>query len=60
MAAHAAWISWRILARSQLREQPLRALATLARDRARAWRSAAAVYLINAAALGEFDRRRGA
>jgi putative ABC transport system permease protein len=54
-SARAAWISCRILARSQLRAQPLQALATLAAI-ALGVALAVAVYLINDAALGEFDR----
>jgi putative ABC transport system permease protein len=55
MRARAGWISCRILTRSQLRAQPLQALATVAAI-ALGVALAVAVYLINDAALGEFDR----
>src|SRR3974390_2172438 len=51
----AAWVSVRVLARSQRRTQPLQVAATVAAI-ALGVALAFAVYLINSAALGEFDR----
>jgi putative ABC transport system permease protein len=50
----ATWVAWRVLTRSQLREQPLRVLATVFAI-ALGVALGSAVYLINTAALGEFD-----
>ena len=50
----AGWVSWRLLARMQLSEQPLRTLATVLAI-ALGVALGAAVYLINADALAEFD-----
>jgi putative ABC transport system permease protein len=50
----ARWLTWRVLTRSQLREQPLRVLATVIAI-ALGVALGSAVYLINAAALSEFD-----
>ncbi|HWW20883.1 MAG TPA: hypothetical protein VNZ06_08770, partial [Steroidobacteraceae bacterium] len=52
MSAH--WVAWQVLTRSQLREQPLRVLATIVAI-ALGVALGSAVYLINTAALGEFD-----
>ena len=49
-----AWVAWRVLSRSQLREQPLRVAATIIAI-ALGVALGSAVYLINTAALGEFD-----
>lgn len=48
------WLVWRILTRSQLREQPLRMLAMIAAI-ALGVALGSAVYLINTSALSEFD-----
>jgi hypothetical protein len=49
-----SYVAWRVLTRSQLREQPLRVLATIVAI-ALGVALGSAVYLINTAALGEFD-----
>jgi putative ABC transport system permease protein len=51
----AAWIVWRALARSQLRGQPLQLLATVLAI-ALGVALGTAVYLVNRAALNEFDQ----
>src|SRR5271155_4968605 len=48
------WVAWRVLSSSQLREQPLRVLATIVAI-ALGVALGSAVYLINTAALSEFD-----
>jgi putative ABC transport system permease protein len=50
----ARWVAWQVLTRSQLREQPLRVLATVIAI-ALGVALGSAVYLVNTAALGEFD-----
>ena len=50
-----AWIAWRALTRSQLREHPLQLLATIAAI-ALGVALGSAVYLVNGAALEEFDQ----
>ncbi len=54
-AGGTAWVSWRLLIRMQLREHPVRMLVTLLAI-ALGVALGAAVYLINADALAEFDR----
>jgi putative ABC transport system permease protein len=54
-SAHAARVAWQVLALSQLREQPWRVLATVLAI-AVGVALGAAVYLINGAALMQFDQ----
>jgi len=53
--AHGAWIAWRTLTRSQLREHPMQLLATVTAI-ALGVALGTAVYLVNSAALDEFDQ----
>jgi putative ABC transport system permease protein len=53
--AHGAWVAWRALARSQLREHPLQLLATVTAI-ALGVALGSAVYLVDSAALHEFDQ----
>ena len=53
--AKGAWIAWRTLARSQLREHPLQLLATVTAI-ALGVALGSAVYLVNSAAVDEFDQ----
>jgi putative ABC transport system permease protein len=50
----AQWVAWKVLTRAQLREQPLRVLATVVAI-ALGVALGSAVYLVNSAALSEFD-----
>ncbi len=52
--ARGAWAAWRTLTRAQLREQPLRVLATVFAI-ALGVALGTSVYLVNGAALSEFD-----
>src|SRR6202158_105385 len=53
--AHGAWIAWRTLTRSQLREHPMQLLATVTAI-ALGVALGTAVYLVNSAARDEFDQ----
>ena len=53
--ARGAWIAWRTFARAQLREHPMQLLATVAAI-ALGVALGVAVYLVNSAALDEFDQ----
>jgi putative ABC transport system permease protein len=53
--ATGSWVAWRTLTRSQLREHPLQLLATITAI-AMGVALGSAVYLVNGAALDEFDQ----